>query len=78
MIPPACTESLWRALGKPEIVWWDATHFTAIQFLFEGLDRATRFFRDSPSPPDRAPAREATPTDARPALGIGGEAIDCP
>lgn len=53
VIPPACTESLWRALGKPEIVWWNATHFTAIQFLFEGLDRATRFFRDSPSPMPR-------------------------
>ena len=50
VIPPACTESLWRALGKPEIVWWDATHFTAIQFLFEGMERATRFFRDSPLP----------------------------
>lgn len=51
VIPPACTDSLWQALGKPEIVWWNATHFTAIQFLFEGLDRATRFFRDSPLPP---------------------------
>jgi dienelactone hydrolase len=50
VIPPACTDSLWRAMGKPEIVWWNATHFTAIQFLFEGLERAARFFRDSPLP----------------------------
>ena len=56
VIPPACTDSLWRALGKPEIVWWNATHFTAIQFLFEGLERATRFFRDSPLPPHESAA----------------------
>jgi dienelactone hydrolase len=50
VIPPACTESLWRALGKPEIVWWNATHFTAIRFVFEGLNRTARFFADSPQP----------------------------
>jgi len=55
VIPPACTESLWRAIGKPEIIWWNATHFTAMQFLFDGLDRATRFFRDSPLAPGDSP-----------------------
>ena len=48
VIPPACTESLWRAFGKPEIVWWDAGHFSAARYLFEGLGIAARFFRDSP------------------------------
>ena len=44
VIPKACTESLWKAFGKPEIVWWDAGHYTAARFIFEGLARATRFF----------------------------------
>ncbi|HTU26871.1 MAG TPA: alpha/beta hydrolase family protein, partial [Pirellulales bacterium] len=56
IIPRACTDSLWQALGKPEIVWWNATHFTAIQYLFEGMNRATRFFRESV--PANSPARE--------------------
>jgi dienelactone hydrolase len=45
VIPPACTESLWRALGEPEIVWYDAGHISAIRFLLDGLARVTRFFR---------------------------------
>ncbi|HET6883715.1 MAG TPA: alpha/beta hydrolase family protein [Pirellulales bacterium] len=47
VIPPACTESLWRALGEPEIVWYDAGHITSIRFLFDGLGRVTRFFQSS-------------------------------
>ncbi|HWC88282.1 MAG TPA: alpha/beta hydrolase family protein [Pirellulales bacterium] len=44
VIPPACTESLWRALGEPEIVWWDAGHYSAVRYLFDGLGKATHFF----------------------------------
>ncbi len=46
IIPPACTESLWRALGKPEIVWWDAGHISAARYLFDGLAKTTHFFCD--------------------------------
>ena len=44
VIPPACTESLWRKLGEPEIVWLDAGHYSAMRFIFDGLNRVTRFF----------------------------------
>lgn len=44
IIPPACTDSLWRALGQPEIVWYDAGHISAMRFLLDGLGRVTRFF----------------------------------
>ena len=44
IIPRACTESLWRALGQPEIVWWDAGHHTAARFMFQGLARTVDFF----------------------------------
>ncbi len=46
VIPHACTESLWRALGQPEIVWWNAGHYSAAQYIFEGLARAVRFFSE--------------------------------
>jgi dienelactone hydrolase len=45
VIPPSCTESLWHALGEPEIVWWDAGHYTAIRYLFSGLSRTVAFFK---------------------------------
>ena len=45
IIPKACTESLWRAFGKPEIVWWDAGHKSCARFMFDGLARVTLFFQ---------------------------------
>jgi dienelactone hydrolase len=45
VIPPSCTESLWHALGEPEIVWWDAGHYTAIRYIFSGLSRTVAFFK---------------------------------
>lgn len=45
VIPRACTESLWRAFGRPEIVWFDAGHYSAMAYIFDGLARVTRFFQ---------------------------------
>jgi len=44
IIPPACTESLWRAFGKPPIVWYNAGHISCIRYLFDGLAKVTAFF----------------------------------
>jgi len=44
VIPRACTESLWHALGEPEIHWYPAGHYSAIQFVFEAMLRVGRFF----------------------------------
>jgi hypothetical protein len=44
LIPPVCSEALWEAFGKPPIVWWNAGHYTSIRYLFDGLDKTTRFF----------------------------------
>lgn len=44
VVPPECTEALWEAFGKPEIVWWADGHYAA-RFIFEGLSRLTRFFQ---------------------------------
>ena len=49
VIPPVCTESLWQAFGKPPIIWWDAGHYTAVRFIFDGLDKTTKFFAPGPA-----------------------------
>ncbi len=45
VVPPACTESLWRAFGEPEIIWWDAGHYTAVRYLGGGMLRVVDFFQ---------------------------------
>jgi hypothetical protein len=52
VIPRACTDSLWHAFGGPEIVWFDAGHYTALRFIFEGMERVTRFFGGETSAQD--------------------------
>jgi dienelactone hydrolase len=47
VVPPACTESLWKAFGQPQIEWWNAGHYTAARYIFVGLDKASRFFEPS-------------------------------
>lgn len=44
VVPPECSEALWNAFGKPPIIWWNAGHYTAARFIFEGIDKTTRFF----------------------------------
>ena len=44
VVPPACTELLWKAAGEPEIVWWNAGHYSAALQLPGGLARMVRFF----------------------------------
>jgi dienelactone hydrolase len=45
LVPRACTESLWRAFGEPEIIWWDAGHYSAARHLFDALAKVSAFFR---------------------------------
>ncbi len=45
VVPPACTKSLWRAFGEPEIVWWDAGHYSAVRYLGGGMLRVVEFFQ---------------------------------
>jgi cephalosporin-C deacetylase-like acetyl esterase len=44
VIPKACTESLWKAFGQPEIVWYNCGHYTAMLFVIDALNRAADFF----------------------------------
>lgn len=56
IIPPICTESLWRAFGEPEIVWYDAGHVSAAKYIFDGLGRVSRFFQPESDEAPNAPA----------------------
>ena len=48
VIPRACTESLWKKLGEPEIVWYEGGHYSGYN-LFNAMHRTTRFFEASPA-----------------------------
>lgn len=45
VIPRRSTDSLWEAFGKPEIVWYDAGHYSAIGHIFDAIRRTTAFFQ---------------------------------
>ncbi|MDG2381960.1 MAG: alpha/beta hydrolase family protein [Pirellulaceae bacterium] len=47
VIPPACSQALWEAAGKPEIEWWNADHYSAAWYLPRGLARMIDFFHRS-------------------------------
>jgi dienelactone hydrolase len=57
VIPPACTRALWRAFGEPEIIWWDAGHYSSVRYIFSGLAKAVQFFEPQSSP---SPAAQST------------------
>ncbi len=38
-----------RAFGEPEIVWWNAGHYSAIRYLGSGLARVVEFFEPAPT-----------------------------
>jgi dienelactone hydrolase len=44
LIPRACTESLWQALGEPEIHYYSGGHYTVIRHIFSAVLRVSQFF----------------------------------
>jgi dienelactone hydrolase len=47
VIPRVCTESLWKAFGRPPIVWYDCGHYTAIWHVVDALNRTAVFFENN-------------------------------
>ncbi len=45
VIPRESTDALWNAFGKPDIVWYDAGHYSALLHVFDGLGRVAKFFQ---------------------------------
>lgn len=44
VVPPICTESLCKAFGQPEMVWYDGGHYTAMRSILDAVVRTQRFF----------------------------------
>jgi len=44
VIPRSCTEALWSAAGKPQIVWYSGGHYSVMRHLPGALHQANRFF----------------------------------
>ncbi len=57
VVPPACTEALWRAFGEPRIIWWNAGHYSAARYLFDGLAEAVKFFQPDGKLADQSTAK---------------------
>ena len=50
VIPRACTDSLWRAFGEPELHWYPGGHYSVLRHIFSALDRVGRFFATTEEP----------------------------
>src|SRR5262245_37271995 len=44
VIPRRCTESLWKALGEPEIRWYSGGHYSVMRHIFGVLLKVPHFF----------------------------------
>ncbi|WP_425616494.1 alpha/beta hydrolase [Anatilimnocola sp. NA78] len=44
VIPKPCTEALWQAFDKPEIVWYSGGHYSVIQHFLNARGRVQDFF----------------------------------
>jgi hypothetical protein len=44
VIPRACTESLWKALGQPPIRWYAGGHYSAMRHILGVILQVSHFF----------------------------------
>jgi dienelactone hydrolase len=44
IVPPSATEALWKAAGKPKIVWYDCTHYGAALYFAPIMDEVVKHF----------------------------------
>jgi dienelactone hydrolase len=45
VVPPSATERLWKALGEPPLIRYDATHVGTIIYLVPALNHVVKFFQ---------------------------------
>jgi dienelactone hydrolase len=44
VVPPRMAEALWKASGQQKIVWYDATHYGAVLYIFSAFDHVLDHF----------------------------------
>jgi dienelactone hydrolase len=45
IVPPRATEALWKAAGKPKIIWYDCTHYGAALYFGTILNQVVQHFQ---------------------------------
>jgi len=45
VVPPSATRRMWEAIGRPTIVWYDATHTGTIAYLLPALGHVVEHFQ---------------------------------
>jgi dienelactone hydrolase len=44
VVPPASTQALWSAAGRPRILWYDCGHYSALAYLLPAVRTTVEFF----------------------------------
>jgi dienelactone hydrolase len=44
IVPPRMAEALWRATGRQKIVWFDCTHYGAVEYIVPAMAEIVRHF----------------------------------
>lgn len=47
-VPPECARALWEGAGRPEMVWLDCGHYSAVGYLLPSIRRAADFLATAP------------------------------
>ncbi|NOZ20605.1 MAG: alpha/beta hydrolase family protein [Planctomycetes bacterium] len=47
VVPPRCTIALWEKMGRPQILWYNANHYTMIMRIFDVLVKISDHFDSS-------------------------------
>lgn len=55
VVPPACTEELWRSAGRPPLIWYDCGHYSAVGYLLPAIRQTVNFFTTKASERVRSP-----------------------
>jgi dienelactone hydrolase len=46
IVPPKCTEALWKAAGEPRIIWYDCTHYGAALYFAPIMKEVVKHFTE--------------------------------
>ncbi len=45
IVPPSACERMWKELGEPKIVWYEAGHYTAIFYIHDALTHVVELLK---------------------------------
>jgi dienelactone hydrolase len=45
IVPPSATEALWKAAGKPKIIWYDCSHYSSALYFVPMMQQVVEHFK---------------------------------